>query len=78
MRTKISKDFSKKTKLRKASKRQKKIFRRFKPRWTRILTFKCKRTREINTTRSRLEFKSRMLKSKEKGPSLRSKSNFSN
>jgi hypothetical protein len=57
LRTKISKDFSKKTKLKRASKRQKKIFKRFKPKWTRVLTFKCRRTREINTTRSRLEFK---------------------
>ena len=76
LRTKISKDFSKKSKSKRASLKQKKIFWRFKPKWTKVLTSKFKKTSEINTTRSRLEFKSRMPKSKEKEQSLRSKSNF--
>lgn len=51
---KISRAYSRRIKLRRASRRQKKILIRFKLRWIRAKTYRSRKTREINTTRSRL------------------------
>ena len=73
LKTKISKAYLKKIKLKRASKRQKKILRRFKPRWTRARILKYKKTSEISTIRSRLPFRPRMPRLRGRGPSLRNR-----